>query len=98
MNGEIAPARIMITAKGPAAIVLTDGQNTTLHTTFPVPPGTPLSGMLEGGQHVLQVKVHGCRRVVPSAGQGEDPPVRGVFEVTGRWVNLSREARLILLG
>jgi hypothetical protein len=87
------------TPKGVAEVVLTDGQNVTLHAAFPSPPGSPLSGVLQGTQLTLRVKVHGCRRIAADAQScnrcGAAPS--NEFEITGRWVNLSREAKLALL-
>ena len=85
------------TTKGSADVVLTDGQNVTLHAPFPSPPGSPLAGALIGTEHVLRLKVHGCRRIA-GHGQGDSGEQAARFEITGRWVNLSREARLLLLG
>lgn len=76
---------------------LTDGQNVTLHAPFPSPPGSPLVCALRGTQHELRVKVHGCRRLAPIP-HSDSAVLADLFEITGRWVNLSREARLILLG
>ncbi len=80
--------RRILTTKGDAWIVATDGENTTLHALFPSPPGSPLKGTLKGTEHLLQVKVHGCRATETAEGKG--------FEITGRFVNLSRDARLLL--
>lgn len=99
MTGACRPNAQLDTAKGRADVILTDGQNVTLHAAFPSPPGSPLSGVLNG-THATRVKVHGCRRIVTAEGEvaGASPPQAAVFEITGRWVNLSREARLELLG
>ncbi|HEY5958684.1 MAG TPA: hypothetical protein VIV60_19120 [Polyangiaceae bacterium] len=112
---------VMVTPKGSARIVATDGQNVTLHADFVSPPGSPLRGMLADSDHPLQVKVHGCRRItgdseptttgsaaaeslrVREAAAAHPPaPSRSeqgnnLFEITGRWVSLSRDARNILL-
>jgi hypothetical protein len=81
----------MLTPKGEARIVTTDGQTVTLRAPFPSPPGSPLAGTLMSTSHNLRVKVHGCRAVESASA---DP----CFEITGRWVSLSRDARLALLG
>ncbi|MGE5785472.1 MAG: hypothetical protein ACM3ZE_12810 [Myxococcales bacterium] len=78
---------VLDTDKGPARIVQTDGQNVTLHAAFVAPPGCPLQGVLRTTDLTLRIKVHGCRRTQPD-----------VFELTGRWVSLSRQARLLVLG
>jgi hypothetical protein len=79
----------MLTPKGEAQLVTTDGQNVTLHAPFPSPPGSPLQGTLKGTTHDVRVKVHGCKAVVAEA-------ATKCFEITGRWVNLSKEAREFL--
>jgi hypothetical protein len=76
----------MLTPKGEAHIVTTDGQTVTLQAPFPSPPGSPLQGTLKDSAHRLQVKVHGCRALDPSAAVK-------CFEITGRWVSLTKEAR-----
>jgi hypothetical protein len=83
----------LVTSKGSASVVLTDGQNVTLRSPFPAPPGCPLAGTLNDTSHLLRVKVHGCRRIVEDA-----TPNSNLFEITGRWVSLSREVRLLLTG
>ncbi|MGC4064236.1 MAG: hypothetical protein QM784_06245 [Polyangiaceae bacterium] len=92
MIDSIQSSFSMLTSKGAARIVATDGQNVTLHAAFPSPPGSPLSGTLDSTSHALRVKVHGCRAVVDPAFAPR------CFEITGRWVNLSRDAREALLG
>jgi hypothetical protein len=91
---------IVDTPNGQVEVFLTDGQNVTLHAAFPAPPGSPLSGVLRGTHQPLQVKIHGCRRITPSvdAGVADAPLGQNRFEITGRWVNLSRATRLLLLG
>jgi hypothetical protein len=79
----------MLTPKGEAKIVTTNSQNVTLHAPFPSPPGSPLQGTLKDTEHDLRVKVHGCRAVSPTTNEK-------CFEITGRWVNLSKEARELL--
>jgi hypothetical protein len=95
---------VVETAKGDAAVVSTDGQNVTLAAPFAAPPGSPIVGRLRGTGHVLRVKVHGCRRIATVDSDGDRSPESkhdvvqpDRFEITGRWVNLSREARLMLL-
>jgi hypothetical protein len=92
MTDSIQSPLSMCTPKGAARIVTTDGQNVTLRAGFPSPPGSPLSGTLDSTTHALRVKVHGCRAVVDA----EFAPQ--CFEITGRWVSLSRDAREALLG
>jgi hypothetical protein len=106
VTDAIKPNWRIVTPKGCAEIVLTDGQNVTLHAPFPSPPGSPLTGMLRDAQHDVRLKVHGCRRIdaaVAGASQpGEDAHTGGLqtdcFEITGRWVSLSRTVRDLLLG
>jgi hypothetical protein len=90
MTMESQANRILVTTKGEAKIILTDGDTATLHAPFPSPPGSPLYGTLKGTEHQLRVKVHGCRAIVPA-------DTEKCFEITGRWVSLSREARALLL-
>ncbi len=97
MTDATQPRHQLDTAKGVAEVFLTDGQNVTLHAPFPSPPGSPLVCVLHGTQHEMRVKVHGCRRLVPNP-HSDSSVLADCFEITGRWVNLSREARLILLG
>jgi hypothetical protein len=104
VNGGVRPTLVLDTPKGHAEVLLTDGQNVTLRASFPSPPGSPLCGVLRGTHHALRVKVHGCRRITPSVTADSDVGfddralARASFEIAGRWVNLSREARFILLG
>lgn len=104
MNQDSSSPHVMTTPKGNAVVVLTDGQNVTLHAPFVAPPGSPMSGTLLGTAHPLKVKVHGCRRIMESSSgnvapaSGDAPPQPVQFEITGRWVSLSRDARILLLG
>jgi hypothetical protein len=104
VNSGDRPAFVLDTPKGQAEVLLTDGQNVTLRASFPTPPGSPLSGVLRGTRHALRVKIHGCRRITPSIAADSDEGLddraqaQAWFEISGRWVNLSREARFILLG
>jgi hypothetical protein len=90
MSEENHPTHVLLTPKGEARIVETDGQTVTLHAPFPAPPGCPLEGTLKDTPHSQRVKVHGSRAIVLSSGQPG-------FEIRGRWVNLSRDARLLLV-
>jgi hypothetical protein len=89
MTEQASPMNTMLLPKGEARIVTTDGQTVTLHAAFPAPPGCPLDGNLKDTPHRLQVKVHGSRAMTLSDGQPG-------FEIRGRWVSLSREARTLL--
>jgi len=85
------------TPKGVAEVILTNGQNVTLHAPFPSPPGSPLEGVLQGTQFTLRIKVHGCRRIALCV-QSDATAPPDCFEITGRWVSLSREARQAVMG
>lgn len=104
MTEAARPEFVFVTARGQARVILTDGQNVTLRAAFASPPGSPLSGVLLGTDHAMGVKVHGCRkcndtqRTHEESSPGEATPQGAQFEITGRWVNLSREARALLLG
>lgn len=100
MTSEPKPPLIIDTPKGPVEVISTDGQNVTLHADFPSPPGSPLRGTLREAGFTLQVKIHGCRRVSVCSSAVPDAPQlpQDRFEFSGRWVNLSKEARLVVLG
>jgi hypothetical protein len=87
------------TPKGMVEVILTDGQNVTVHAPFASPPGSPLSGLLHGTQHELRIKVHGCRRIATNveSSAANVNLASTWFEITGRWVSLSRAAKLALL-
>lgn len=89
MTEQSSLLNTLVLPKGEAQIVTADGQTVTLHATFPAPPGCPLDGTLKDTSHRLQVKVHGSRAITLSSGQPG-------FEIRGRWVSLSREARAAL--
>jgi hypothetical protein len=84
----------LLTPKGEAVIVVADSQNVTLHAPFPSPPGSPLQGILKDSPHEMRVKVHGCRALEPNP--SPPSPEGKCFEITGRWVNLSKDARELL--
>jgi hypothetical protein len=81
----------MLTTKGEATVQVTDGQTVTLHAPFPSPPGSPLHGTLRETTLEVRVKVHGCRAIPLSPSDAN--PSGKCFEITGRWVNLSKDAR-----
>lgn len=92
-DSPLAPSTlrpIMLTAKGEATVTVTDGQTVTLNAAFPSPPGSPLVGSLKGTAHELRVKVHGCKAIDPKA-------TTKVYEIHGRWVSLTKDARDCLL-
>ena len=100
MTRETKLLLVLDTPKGPVEVISTDGQNVTLQADFPSPPGSPLRGVLREAGFTLQVKIHGCRRLTAttSAAPNEARPAQDRFEFTGRWVSLSKEARLAVLG
>jgi hypothetical protein len=100
MTNSVRVAGVMETPKGNVSIFSTDGLNATLHAPFAAPPGSPLTGTLSGTNHILRVKVHGCRRLSAESDStlAGSSVSRYQFEITGRWVNLSRDARLVLVG
>ena len=77
-------------AGGTSALVLeTDGDRVTLLAPSASPPGSSLSATFEGAG--VTIKVRGSRRVdADAAGR--------CFRIEGRFVSLSRELRLALLG
>lgn len=100
MTSETKPLLVLDTPKGPVEVISTDGQNVTLQADFPSPPGSPLRGVLREAGFTLQVKIHGCRRVTvsTSSAPSNEPRPADRFEFHGRWVSLSKEARLAVLG
>jgi hypothetical protein len=77
-------------AGGTSALVLeTDGERVTLLAPLASPPGSSLNATFQGVG--VTIKVRGSRRVdADAAGR--------CFRVEGRFVSLSRELRLSLLG
>ena len=90
MTDAAKSAIVIDTPKGAATVVLTDGQNVTLHAPFAAPPGSPLVGVLRGTSSGLRIKVHGCIRITQDTkvndgeryGDGLAREPR--FEITGR--------------
>jgi hypothetical protein len=74
---------------GTARILQTDGERVVVLAPHASPPGSTLAGRF--GEHALSIKVRGCRRV------DADDPGRP-FRIEGRFVSLSRAARLELSG
>lgn len=86
-------ARILWDTSGEATVVSLDARGTStvvrLVSTTPAPPGARVTGTLAGDAHephVLRMKVHGSRRRPD-----------GAFDVEGRWLDLHRETRELLL-
>ncbi len=75
--------------KGLALLLDTDGQQATLQCDFSSPPGSPLSGAIEGSNQRVHLKVRECRRTSGNINQ---------YQLRGRWVSLSRAARDEVLG
>lgn len=72
---------------GHAVIVQTDGNHACLTSSRPAAPGMPLTARVPATSCTqVQFKVRGCRR-----------DNRQGFELLGRWVNLSKAARLEML-
>jgi hypothetical protein len=80
-------ASIHFEQRGTATLVEMDADNATLRCNFSAPPGAPISGLIVGCNHVVQLKVRDCRRLDEAADQ---------FVMRGRWVNLSKAARVRL--
>lgn len=72
---------------GEATAVETDANHVTLDSTTAAPPGAPIAGKTPEGVS-YQVKVRGCRKI------SADPVL---FRIDGRFVNLSRQQRAVLL-
>jgi hypothetical protein len=73
---------------GTAEVVFTDGNQVTLVSDRPFPPGSTLEGQHEGSSY--RVKVRGSRRV-------EEAGHATTYRVEGRWVSLSRAQRQAVL-
>lgn len=72
---------------GQASIIETDGNHARLTSSRPAAPGTPLTARVPATScSQVQFKVRSCRR-----------DNRQGFELLGRWVNLSKAARLEML-
>ncbi|MBX3183312.1 MAG: hypothetical protein KIT72_03905 [Polyangiaceae bacterium] len=78
--------RLSLTRGGDAVVVTTDGAHATLSSSASSPPGSTVEGRAPSLEAVFALKVRGCKRQ-------ED----GRFAIQGRWVNLSREQRQLLL-
>jgi hypothetical protein len=81
---------VLALAKGESAeIAITDGDQVTLRSSIPSPPGSSLEGSFDG--HTLRVKVRGCRK---------DPknPAERAFTIEGRFVSLTKAQRAAILG
>lgn len=72
-----------------AAIVTTDGDQVTLNSSVPSPPGSSLDVRLE--THSLRVKVRGCRKDPKNS---EALP----FTIEGRFLSLTKAQRQAVLG
>jgi hypothetical protein len=72
-----------------AAIVTTDGDQVTLNSSVPSPPGSSLDATLEA--HSLRIKVRGCRKDPKNP---EDLP----YTIDGRFVSLTKAQRQAVLG
>jgi hypothetical protein len=82
--------RVLALAKGESAeIASTDGDQVTLRSSIPSPPGSSLEGSLDS--HTLRVKVRSCRK---------DPKnsVERCFTIEGRFVSLTKAQRAAILG
>jgi len=75
--------------KGNATLLETDDELASLECEFSSPPGARLTGHLVPSRHRVEVKVHACRRATAEAQR---------FVIRVRWVNLSRAARIELVG
>jgi hypothetical protein len=67
--------------RGTATVIESDGVHVALDATFSSPPGSTLSGTLEGTMY--QVKVRSSRK------QESD----GHFRIEGKWVSLTKATR-----
>jgi hypothetical protein len=79
--------RLTVASGGDAAIVENDGDQVTLRSSVPSPPGSTLALLHES--LAIQVKVRGCKRLTE-----ESLP----FRIEGRFVSLTRVAREKLFG
>jgi len=80
---------IVFQNKGNATLLEADADLASLECEFSSPPGCPLTGHIVGSRQRVQLKVHACRRTSVEAQR---------FVIRGRWVNLSRAARIELTG
>jgi hypothetical protein len=82
-------ASIQFDQKGSATITDVIGDNTTLQSDFSAPPGATLQGTISSCNQPVHIKVRDCRRCLDAPNQ---------FVLRGRFVNLSRLARDVLVG
>lgn len=75
---------------GTAEVTESDGAHVVVCSSRPSPPGSTLSGSAEGIGRPFRVKVRGCKKVAEA---GERP-----FRIEGRFVDITREQRVALLG
>jgi hypothetical protein len=81
----------LVLASGQHVTLLTmAGEQVTLLSPEPAPPGSVLGAHLPGHGVELRIKVRGCQRVEQTGA--------GAFRLQGRFVNLSRSVRERLLG
>ncbi len=78
--------KLTLSRGGDAFVVSTDGAHAMLNSSTSSPPGSTVEGQATGMEGTLALKVRECKR------QSD-----GRFAISGRWVNLSRERRLLLL-
>ena len=82
-------ASIQFDQKGTATLIDMVGDNATLQSEFSAPPGATLQGTISSCEQHVHIKVRDCRRC-------PDAPLQ--FVLRGRFVNLSRSARDVLVG
>jgi hypothetical protein len=75
---------------GTAEIAESDGAHVVVCSSRPSPPGSTLSGTADGLDRPFRVKVRGCKKLAEG---GERP-----FRIEGRFVDITREQRVALLG
>jgi hypothetical protein len=85
-----APAvELELDGGGQAEAMASDGDRVTLESTRPFPPGSTLLGLGRDGSGEYRIKVRGSRKSSSDA---------AAFVVEGRFVNLTRSQRALLLG
>ncbi len=70
---------------GSATLLCSKGDHAELLADFSPPPGSSLTGWLDGGKHSALMKIRSCRS-----------DTQGGYRLQVRWVNLPRATRWLL--
>ena len=85
---EKSPVPFSLTSGQPGRVLFFSPRKIVIETPEPSPPGSTVRGRLTGLQVELQVKVHNCQKQAES----------GLFVITGRTQNATREINAVLSG